>query len=575
MTNFEEATGAEFTHIRLLARAFTDRSLGMSNLTMGSNQRLEFLGDTVLQLVTSDYLYRHFPEHHEGHLSLLRSSVVNNRTQAVVADDLGIPDFASSSNPRRELKVKDRADLLEAYIGALYVDKDLSFCKTFAEVCFFPRLRQFILNQEWNDPKSKLQQCCLTLRQMNGREPDIPAYKVTECRGPTNTRVYGVVVYFRGKRLAKAQGQSIQEAEMNAARRALKDNGEELFPHLSYQKAIVERSFLQQGAEAAKEAEREKVLRERRELGLDKAMEEKERKWKEKLEGLSKEERKKVLLEEVEKKRAEVEEQKRAEAERKEAERKAAWEEKRQQQRKMWLEQMEKDREEWLKRKGAKDEEEKGEERRNRRDVGGGAEEGNNAPLDRRQKQRKLWLDQMERDREDWLKRKGGMEKEERGRRRRREMSRDRDPIPGPSRERTSSSPPRESGGARERRDRGSNKGREERRVSREGPGRSGSSAERPSSPGAKERKERRRATSSHRGEEDWAPPSKKKRRPSSPAPPTASSSSASSKGTTPAKRTPLPSPQKPSPPALPPQAATASAAGGDKEEGECSDSDE
>ncbi len=149
--------------------------------------------------------------------------MVNNRTQSVVCDDLGMSRYAcfaakgggggegsEVAAARLELKVKDKADLLEAYLGALYVDKDLEFCRTFAEVCFFPRLRQFILTQEWNDPKSKLQQCCLTLRQMNGKEPDIPMYKVTECKGPTNTRIYGVVVYFRGERLAKAQGQSIQ-----------------------------------------------------------------------------------------------------------------------------------------------------------------------------------------------------------------------------------------------------------------------------------------------------------------------------------------------------------------------------
>ena len=75
--------------------------------------------------------------------------------------------------------MKDRADLLEALIGAIYVDKDLSYCTKFAEVCFFPRLTQFIVNQEWNDPKSKLQQCCLTLRGMEGGEPDIPVYKVS------------------------------------------------------------------------------------------------------------------------------------------------------------------------------------------------------------------------------------------------------------------------------------------------------------------------------------------------------------------------------------------------------------
>lgn len=70
LTNFEESIGIEFTHIRLLARAFTDRSIGYTNLTLGSNQRLEFLGDTVLQLIVSEYLYKFFPEHHEGHLSV-------------------------------------------------------------------------------------------------------------------------------------------------------------------------------------------------------------------------------------------------------------------------------------------------------------------------------------------------------------------------------------------------------------------------------------------------------------------------------------------------------------------------
>ena len=118
------------------------------------------------------------------------------------------------SVPKKDLKMKDRADLLEAFIGALYVDKDLvidstgfifcfffysditindlqviskclchhifsqEYCRVFAEVCFFPRLQHFIINQEWNDPKSKLQQCCLTLRAMNGHDPDIPVYKV-------------------------------------------------------------------------------------------------------------------------------------------------------------------------------------------------------------------------------------------------------------------------------------------------------------------------------------------------------------------------------------------------------------
>ncbi|XP_065369999.1 ribonuclease 3 [Calliphora vicina] len=245
LTKFEDSIGIEFKHIRLLARAFTDRSIGFTHLTLGSNQRLEFLGDTVLQLICSEYLYRHFPEHHEGHLSLLRSSLVNNRTQAVVCDDLGMTKYAVYSNPKAELKTKDRADLLEAFLGSLYVDKGLLYCEQFCHVCLFPRLQLFIMNQDWNDPKSKLQQCCLTLRTMDGGEPDIPLYKVIESSGPTNTRVYTVAVYFRNKRLATATGSSIQQAEMNAAKQAL-ENSRDLFPQLDHQKRVIAKSIKKQ-----------------------------------------------------------------------------------------------------------------------------------------------------------------------------------------------------------------------------------------------------------------------------------------------------------------------------------------
>jgi ribonuclease-3 len=245
LTKFEESVGLEFNHIRLLARAFTDRSVGYTNLTLGSNQRLEFLGDTVLQLIASEYLYKYFPEHHEGHLSLLRSSLVNNRTQAVVCDDLGMSNYAVYNNPKAELKTKDRADLLEAFIGALYVDQGLQFCEVFCQVTLFPRLQDFIMNQDWNDPKSKLQQCCLTLRTMDGGEPDIPVYKVIECKGPTNTRVYTVAVYFRGRRLASAMGHSIQQAEMNAAKKAL-EISQDLFPQLDHQKRVIAKSMKKQ-----------------------------------------------------------------------------------------------------------------------------------------------------------------------------------------------------------------------------------------------------------------------------------------------------------------------------------------
>lgn len=124
---------------------------------------------------------------------------------------------------------------------------------------------------------------------MDGGEPDIPIYKMIECKGPTNTRVYTVAVYFRsvimsvncwhfyfnlvlfrGDRLAKAQGHSIQQAEMNAAKLALEKKSD-LFPHLNYQKRIMEKSFKRQGvmSETIRETWYKETLRKRRELGLD------------------------------------------------------------------------------------------------------------------------------------------------------------------------------------------------------------------------------------------------------------------------------------------------------------------
>ncbi|CAG5115222.1 unnamed protein product, partial [Candidula unifasciata] len=244
MEKFEERIGIKFNHIRILAKAFTHRNIGLNPLTRGHNQRLEFLGDTVLQLVASEYLYKHYPEHHEGHLSLLRSSLVNSRTQGLVYDDLGMSEFVicneSAASEGLDMKTKQRADILESFVGALFVDKDLDYCRTFCNVCFFPRLKDFIMNQDWNDPKSQLQQCCLTLREVGGGEPDIPVYKVIKSIGPTNTRKYVVAVYFRGKRLARGTGHSIQQAEMAAATQALKKRAE-LFPILQHQRRFLER----------------------------------------------------------------------------------------------------------------------------------------------------------------------------------------------------------------------------------------------------------------------------------------------------------------------------------------------
>lgn len=232
LAQFEQCIGIQFKHIRLLAKAFTRRNIPYNFLTLGNNQRLEFLGDTVLQLLTSEYLYKHFPRHQEGHLSLLRTCLVSNRTQSVVCDDLAmsrylvIPKQMLRKYPQAQLRIKDKADLVESFLGALYIDRGLLYCRRFCRVCFFPRLKYFIMNQRWNDPKSQLQQCCLTLRiPRTGNDPDIPEYKTIGIEGPTNTRVFRVAVYFRSKRLADGFGPSVRLAQMKAAENALAQHG--------------------------------------------------------------------------------------------------------------------------------------------------------------------------------------------------------------------------------------------------------------------------------------------------------------------------------------------------------------
>uniref|UniRef100_A0A673CRI8 Ribonuclease 3 n=1 Tax=Sphaeramia orbicularis TaxID=375764 RepID=A0A673CRI8_9TELE len=256
LTSFEETIGVLFTHVRLLARAFTLRTVGFNHLTLGHNQRMEFLGDSIMQLVATEYLFIHFPDHHEGHLTLLRSSLVNNRTQAKVAEELGMQEFAITNDKTKRpvaLRTKTLADLLESFIAALYIDKDLEFVHTFMNVCFFPRLKEFILNQDWNDPKSQLQQCCLTLRT-EGKEPDIPLYKTLQTVGPSHARTYTVAVYFKGERIGCGKGPSIQQAEMGAAMDALEKYN---FPQMAHQKRFIERKYRQELKEMRRERERQ------------------------------------------------------------------------------------------------------------------------------------------------------------------------------------------------------------------------------------------------------------------------------------------------------------------------------
>lgn len=238
-----------FKHIRILARAFTYRSAkGILAITGGNNQRLEFLGDALCSLIVSDYLFRHYPYHHEGHLTLLRCCLVGGQTQAQVSQELGLVNYVITTigqghNPSITManwKHKQLADLFEAFIAAIYIDSDsFDYCRAVFESSFYPRLKEFIIQQSWNDPKSRLQQCCLTLREEN-QEPTVPRYTVINKEGPTHKTEYEVSVVFKGKEIGRAFGRSIQDAEMQAAKKALKDY---YFPQREWQQLYVNKKY--------------------------------------------------------------------------------------------------------------------------------------------------------------------------------------------------------------------------------------------------------------------------------------------------------------------------------------------
>lgn len=217
-------------------------------ITLGDNQRLEFLGDTVLNFVVSDYLYRHFPNHHEGHLSLLRSSLVCNSTQALLYDELGMGDFVLTSyinnKPEASGNLKRKADVFEAFVGALYIDQGLEAVKVFCQVCMFNKLQDIIMYQFWHDPKSRLQQCCLSLRDVDDSKPSLPSYKLIEEKGPPNHKQYRVAVYFNRKRIGEGVGKSIHDAEVEAAKNALKNNAS-MIQHTTFILYILFNYFVQ------------------------------------------------------------------------------------------------------------------------------------------------------------------------------------------------------------------------------------------------------------------------------------------------------------------------------------------
>lgn len=220
LQEFQDQLNLQFKDVSLLERAFIHRSYLNEHPKLGleHNERLEFLGDAVLELVVTDFLYRNYPNP-EGDLTNWRSALVKTESLAAVADKLQIAQYFKLS--RGEAKGNARshalisANAIEAIIGATYLDLGYEAAASFIHEHIISRLPEILRQGTWMDPKSKFQE---TAQEQFGLTPN---YRVLEESGPDHDKVFRIGVYVGDKLFGKGSGSSKQAAQQEAAAAAL------------------------------------------------------------------------------------------------------------------------------------------------------------------------------------------------------------------------------------------------------------------------------------------------------------------------------------------------------------------
>lgn len=210
----------KFINKQLFKQAFTHRSyLNESREETESNERLEFLGDSILSFVVSNYLYTTYPQFDEGTLTNLRSLLVNTKSLAESARQLGFGDLLRLSRGEEESKGRQNqsllADSFEAYIGALFMDQGFDAVNKFILDTILQKTKDLVTKKTLKDPKSLLQEHVQSQKQKS------PVYKVINEEGPAHAKIFTVGAYVDEKLTGKGIGKSKQEAEEHAASEAL------------------------------------------------------------------------------------------------------------------------------------------------------------------------------------------------------------------------------------------------------------------------------------------------------------------------------------------------------------------
>lgn len=219
--SIEETLGVQFNDYSLLSRALTHRSFLNENPheALEDNERLEYLGDAVLDFVVAAFLYHRFPEMKEGELTMLRAALVRTRTLAAIARDLSLGENLRLGHGEAESGGRQRLANLcagfEAVVGALYLDQGLAVVEPWIHQLISPHLQEIIAQSAHRDAKSEFQ--IWAQSQYNAT----PRYEVIDDEGPDHDKVFTVAVLVGDETWGIGQGGSKQKAAQAAASAAL------------------------------------------------------------------------------------------------------------------------------------------------------------------------------------------------------------------------------------------------------------------------------------------------------------------------------------------------------------------
>ncbi|MDM8000603.1 MAG: ribonuclease III [Dehalococcoidia bacterium] len=224
-TALQSRLGITFSDVHLLQQAFVHRSYLNENpeFKLGSNERLEFLGDALLSLVIAEFLFREFPDFSEGELTKLRSDLVRQDSLARLASSLGLGDYLYLGQGEEKgggrKRARNMACTFEALVGAAFVDQGFEASRDLILRLFSPAIREARQRGQASDCKSRLQEIIQAERQ------ERPVYRLVEAVGPDHDKTFWVEVMVGGEILARGSGKSKQAAEKDAARQALEKRG--------------------------------------------------------------------------------------------------------------------------------------------------------------------------------------------------------------------------------------------------------------------------------------------------------------------------------------------------------------